>query len=170
MLDLIAEKTSHAYPVIIYKLLECNVLTFIWIFAFGIAIYYSSENSKRKLADLKWLFLVIYILWQYFVPGSVVGIFDGLRYNIVTTMLLLLFITGLGFSYKYRVKEDFSYSFYLYHMVVINAVVEFVGNKFKTSQNILCFIIVFGIIGALAVFSKRMIADKVGKRPSLVKG
>lgn len=55
-------------------------------------------------------------------------------------------------------------------MVVINAVVEFVGNKFSTYQNIICFILIFGIISVLAIFSRRIIADRVGKLLKLVKG
>lgn len=170
LFDLIAERLAGYYPGIVYKLLECNALTFIWIFAFGISIYYSSEIVIRKLVDLRWLFLVIYIIWQYFIPDDITGLFNGIRYNIVTTSLMLFFVTGFGFSYRYRVKEDFSYSFYLYHMVVINAVVEFVGNKFSTYQNIICFILIFGIISVLAIFSRRMIADRVGKLQSLAKG
>ena len=164
LFDLIAEKSSRFYPGIVYKLLECNILTFIWIFAFGIAIYYSSNNVKRKITDFKWLFLVVYIIWQYLVPHEITGIFNGIRYNIVTTLLMINFVTGFGFSYKYHIKEDFSYSFYLYHMVVINAVVEFVGNKFETYQNILLFIMAFVVTSVFAIFSKRMIEDSVRKR------
>ena len=77
---------------------------------------------------------------------------------------MIIFVTGFGFSYKYHIKEDFSYSFYLYHMVVINAVVEFVGNKFETYQNILLFIMAFVVTSVFAIFSKRMIEDSVRKR------
>ena len=77
---------------------------------------------------------------------------------------MINFVTGFGFSYKYHIKEDFSYSFYLYHMVVINAVVEFVGNKFETYQNILLFIMAFVVTSVFAIFSKRMIEDSVRKR------
>lgn len=130
--------------------------------------YITLRIMLKEITDFKWLFLVVYIIWQYLVPHEITGIFNGIRYNIVTTLLMIIFVTGFGFSYKYHIKEDFSYSFYLYHMVVINAVVEFVGNKFvnkfETYQNILLFIMAFVVTSVFAIFSKRMIEDSVRKR------
>ncbi|MGN8774095.1 acyltransferase family protein [Candidatus Weimeria sp. HCP3S3_B5] len=168
LFDLIAEKFSKVYPDIFYKLLECNVFTFVWIFVLGIAFYYASPQVISFFVSWKWVFLAIYVAWQYFVPTTLVSLFDGIRYNVITTILLLFFVVGFGFSFKYRVKEDLSYSFYLYHMVVINAVIEFFGSEFSTMQDAFWFFIVFAIIGIFAYFSRKFVADKVSTFERLI--
>jgi len=165
ILDLILEKSKELYPGILYKLLQCNLLPFIWIFLIGMCVYYNRDRIIPRIVRFKWVFVIVYILWQYVVPNSIVGIFGGVRYNIITTMLMLLMLIGIGFSFTKRLRQDYSYSFYLYHMVIINFVVNNLFREFSSAcqflVTLLCSII---IIGVFAVSSHRYVAGSLTKR------
>lgn len=159
ILDLLLEKCKGLYPEIGYKLLQCSLLSFIWIFLIGMCAYYNREKLIPVLVKAKYPLVAAYLLWQYVVPGSVSKVFDGIRYNLITTMLMLLMMIGLGFSFKMRLKQDYSYSFYLYHMVVINFIINNVCREFATAgQFAFYFVVVIAAIGILAVLSHNYIA------------
>lgn len=164
LLDLILEKTHNLYPMILYKFLNVSIIPFFWIFLCGVFIYTFRDKFVRSLVKYKYLLVIVYIVWKLFVPDSVSSIFSGVRYNVITTLLLIMVVTSIGFSYKCRFKEDISYSFYLYHMVVLNFIHHNIMNSFEsTTQAIVFFVISFFIICLLAVISKVFISDKLTK-------
>ena len=162
--DFALEKTKIYYPEIIYKLLECNFLTFGWIFFLGMFIYHFQEKIIPIIVKIRWIVIVIYIAYQYFVPKSILQFFEGIRYNIITTILLLLMVAGIGFSFNKRLKRDFSYSFYLYHMVVLNFILNnFIHAKTTFIQTLVYFITAIIVISIFAFLSNTFIAGKLTK-------
>ena len=163
--DLVLEKEKGLYPEIGYKLLQCNLVPFLWIFLIGMCVYYNRNRIIPLIVKLKWVFMAVYLLWQYLVPNSIVKLFDGVRYNLITTLLMLLMLTGIGFSYKKRLKQDYSYSFYLYHMVVINFIINNVcGELTSVRQFVITFFASITGIGILAVLSHKYIAGSLTKK------
>ena len=47
-------------------------------------------------------------------------LFDGILYNIITTLLIAAVIFAFAFCGNWRLKKDLTFGFYLYHMVFIN--------------------------------------------------
>lgn len=129
-LDWVLEAIWKNYPlgggttIYIYKLLQCSIVPFLWIFLAGMFIYRYGDVVIPKLVRLRTAFLALYIAWQYAVPAQIRQLFEGIRYNIVTTTLLICVVASIGFSTRYRMKREWSYSFYLYHIVVINALIQ----------------------------------------------
>ena len=163
--DLLLEKGKGLYPEIGYKLLQCNLIPFIWIFLIGMCVYYNRDIVIPAMIRIKWGLVAVYLIWQYVVPDSIVKIFGGIRYNVITTLILLLMITGIGFSFKKRLSQDYSYSFYLYHMVVINFIINNICKEFtSTGQFVVSLICSMLVIGILAVLSHRYVAGSLTKR------
>ena len=168
LIDLLLEKDKGLYPEIGYKLLQCNLIPFIWIFLIGMCVYYNRDRIIPTMIRIKWGLVAIYVIWQYVVPNTIVKIFGGIRYNVITTLILLLMITGIGFSFKKRLDQDYSYSFYLYHMVVINFVINNICKEFTSlGQFVVSLIGSMMVIGILAVLSHRYVAGSLTKQIEL---
>lgn len=165
LLDLALEKGKGLYPEIGYKLLYCNLMPFLWIFLIGMCVYYNRNRIIPLIVKFKWVFMAAYLIWQYLVPISVVHTFSGIRYNLITTLLMLLMLTGIGFSFTKRLRQDYSYSFYLYHMVVINFIINNICREFtSTGQFVITLSASIIGIGILATLSHRYIAGSLTKK------
>lgn len=163
--DLALEKGKGFYPEIGYKLLQCNLIPFLWIFLIGMCVYYNRNSIIPVIVKLKWVLMAVYLIWQYLVPSSVVKAFSGIRYNLITTLLMLLMLTGIGFSFKKRLRQDYSYSFYLYHMVVINFIINNICREFVSAgQFAVSLIASIIVISFLAILSHRYIAGCLTKK------
>ena len=104
ILDWALEKGKGLYPEIVYKLLQCNLVSFLWIFLIGMCVYYNRNTLIPILVKWKWIFAAAYLIWEYLTPSSLVKIFSGIRYNLITTLIMLLMLTGIGFSFKKKIK------------------------------------------------------------------
>lgn len=164
-IDIVLERTQGFYPTVLYKLLQCNIVPFIWIFLIGMFIYYNRDSLIWGIVKLKWIILVLYCLWQYIVPNDIVILFDGIRYNLVTTILLVFLVAGFGFSWNKRLGQDYSYSFYLYHMIVINFIINNICNRFfSIGQLALWLVLSTSTICVLALFSHNYIANNLARK------
>ena len=162
VVNLALEKTKNYIPELVYKLLQCNLIPFIWIFLIGMCVYYNRDKLIGFFVKTKWIFILIYIIWQYVMPKEMIRLFEGIRYNLVTTLLMLGMIIGIGFSKSYRLKHDYSYSFYLYHMVTINLIIHHFCNKISdVGTFLLIFILSGGITALFAIISNRFIAGSL---------
>lgn len=107
------------------KLFEQTFIPYVWLFLIGAAL---SENFDWIIGVLKrcwfvFLGLIVVVGW--------LGIDFGYSYGTVNALLLGL--TMVGFAYRFpklTIRHDISYGIYIYHMVVINAMIAmgFVGN------------------------------------------
>lgn len=165
ILDLALEKAKGFYPEIGYKLLQCNLVPFLWIFLIGMCVYYNRDKLIPAITKMKKIFVAAYLIWQFVVPNSIVKAFGGIRYNVVTTTLMLLMVTGIGFSFNRRFRQDYSYSYYLYHMVVINFVINNMIRTFSSNGAfILTLIGSMVTIGILAVLSHKYVAGTLTEK------
>ena len=165
LVSLALEKLKGVYPEIVYKLVQCNLLPFLWVFLVGMGVYYHRETVIKWAFKLKWMFVVLYMLWHFAVPDSVAAYTAGVRYNVMGTILMLLMVTAVGFSAKCRFRCDYSYSFYLYHMVVINFIIHNVTKGFAGgTQFALWMAVSFVAIASCAVLSNRLVAGCLTRR------
>lgn len=113
-------------PEIARKLLGQTLLPYFWMF---LAASFVAEKKEVVLPFLKkywWVFLAALLLVRF--SG-----FDFLAgYNVLSTILLFLCLTGAAYVFpKLNVKTDISYGVYIYHMTVVNALIElgYTGNQ-----------------------------------------
>ena len=117
------------------------------------------------LEKVRWLLLPGFILWKLAENHlSFPHLFDGVMYNTVTTLLTALLIFAFGFSFRWRMKRDLTYGFYLYHMVFINIAIHLGYNTLKwnlQSALVVLGITVFPILAAW--LSQRFVENPVAK-------
>lgn len=164
VLSITIKKVEAYIPDIIWKLLLCNIVPFLFIFLIGMFVYYHKDLIIPMMVKWKWIIGCAYLIWKLFVPNWVLNIFEGVRYNIATTLLLICVVISFGFSFKYRMKNDYSYSFYLYHMVIINFINHTIIKEFTSWGTFSIFLAgSFIIIYGFAFISKNLISNKVGR-------
>lgn len=139
-----------------------SVIPFLYIFLFGMMMYYFKDRLIPILIKFFWPTVVIYCIWMN-LPPSIVVWTNGVRYNIVTSVILMCMVIGIAYRFgKHRVKTDYSYSFYLYHMVVINMTYHLIMKDFSSIiVAVVAFLIQFVIILILAYVSVNVIDKKI---------
>ena len=124
-LSIAIEKCAGLLPQIGYKLIGVTVVPYLYFLVLGMAGWIYRDQLIPALEKARWVLLPLFILWKLaenHLPFP--HIFDGVMYNTVTTLLTALLIFGFGFSFKWRMKQDLTYGFYLYHMVFINIAIH----------------------------------------------
>lgn len=112
-------------PEVLGKLLQVTVLPYLYFLLFGMMLWYHRESLINTLEHYNWLILIGYLLWKLAEDFlSFPHIFDGVLYNTITTILMALVIASFGFRKKVRLRKDYTYGFYLYHMVFVNIAVQ----------------------------------------------
>lgn len=142
-------------PEIVYKLLEQTFIPYIWIFIIGALLQEYFEKIIEILKKHWYLFFAGTALVSYFK-------LDIGRYG--TLKVLFLAPALIGFAYRYgklNVKHDVSYGLYIYHMIIINVMIEF-GMTSKLAD----FFIAFGASAIMAIVSYY----SIGKLSRLAKG
>lgn len=161
LLSLLLEKYKMLYPEILYKLLIVSIIPFLYIFLFGMMAYYFRDSIVTFLEGHTGVITFIYIIW-FFIPERWTGMFQGPRYNVVTTLLLICAVLAIGFHFgRHRFKTDYSYAFYLYHMVVINVIRHMWIEKITS---VIEFVIVFLVAILLTVFLGWLSVSQVDKK------
>lgn len=137
-------------PAILYKLLTQTFVPYIWIFIIGAFIneYFDVLHGYLK---------------KYWLPAFVFSIIvncSGMDIGAYGTLkVLFLGPAVIGFAYKYKafdIKHDISYGFYIYHMIVINIMIEkgMVGHfsdlLFAFTVAVIIAVISYGSIGNLS--------------------
>lgn len=125
LLSIAIEKCAGLLPQIGYKLIGVTVVPYLYFLVLGMAGWCFRDQIVPALQKLRWVILPVFILWKLAENHlQFPHIFDGVMYNTVTTLLTALLIFGFGFSFKWRMKQDLTYGFYLYHMVFINIAIH----------------------------------------------
>ncbi|EHF05353.1 hypothetical protein HMPREF1020_02680 [Clostridium sp. 7_3_54FAA] len=105
-------------PTIIYKLFLQTFIVYFWMFLIGAMI---CEYLEKVSDFLKKYWYILFIL-------SAIFTFTGFDRGIYGTIkVYFLAFAVVGFAYKFkniRVQPDISYGLYIYHMVVINIMME----------------------------------------------
>lgn len=131
LLSVICNWLDGRIPAILGKLLGITVIPYLYFLLFGMALWYHRNSIIPKLEMDKWRLLAAYVLWKLCeIFFSFPHLLDGVLYNTMTTMLMALIISAFGFCKTFRFKTDYTYGFYLYHVVFINIAVQFGCNTF----------------------------------------
>lgn len=105
-------------PILLYKLLYQTFIPYFWIFILGAMISEFFELWIELFKKYWFLFLIMTAIVSF-------TKFDEGVYG--TLKVLFLAPAVIGFAYRFsklNIKLDFSYGFYIYHMVVINVMIE----------------------------------------------
>lgn len=150
-------------PASIYKLLMVVIIPYLYIFLFGMMVYYHKDKIIPFLTRYWGILAIIYLIWN-FVPNSVLKYLEGVRYNVVTTILLMCLVIAVGFAFgRHRFKTDYSYGFYLYHMVVINFIYHMFVQKIDSVWLLIPLLILSSvIIWLLGALSQKFVDRKIG--------
>lgn len=116
---------SDLMPSIVYKLYNQTIIPYLWIFLIGTFI---CEYFQILIPQFKryWFLSLIGLLLVCFTGFDIHG-----NYGVLATLLQA--ITWLGFAYALpglNIKHDISYGIYLYHMVILNILIQlgFIGH------------------------------------------
>lgn len=107
-------------PEIIYKLFTQTFFPYIWLFVLGGGICEYFDQLITWLKKFWFIFLGISVLISVSHLESGIGM-----YETVKSLCLGLAIIGFGYSFpRIRIRHDFSFGIYIYHMIVINLMLE----------------------------------------------
>ena len=124
--SVVLEKIGVFLPEILSKLIGVTVLPYLYFLVAGMAAWYHRDLVIPVCRKIRWPLLVVYALWKIMENHlAFPHLFDGVMYNTVTTLLVAALIFAFGFGGHWRMKQDLTYGFYLYHMVIINLVLHF---------------------------------------------
>ena len=106
---------------LIIKLINCSIIPYLYMFMIGCFFYRFREkifNCDSRLIGIAGIFLVaMYFLGDGLISGSYLPLLSGIALAAMTI------IFGYLFKVKLRAKIDITYGTYLYHMVVVNAII-----------------------------------------------
>ncbi len=124
--SILCNMLSGHIPGIAEKLLGVTVLPYLYFLIAGMVGWYHRDVLIPFLQKWKWVVLPLYVVWKFAeIFLQFPHIFDGILYNTVTTLLMCCVIFAFGFCGKVRMRTDYTFGFYLYHMVFINLAVHF---------------------------------------------
>jgi len=112
-------------PEILYKLYNQTLIPYLWLFILGAMV---AENRDAAIPALKKCWP---ILLGVTVLLTIIKIDIDASYSVCRCTTLILGLIGFAYSIpQLNIKIDISYGIYLYHMVVINAMIalKFTGN------------------------------------------
>ena len=149
-------------PDIIWSMITVIVFPFLYIFLLGMMFYYHRERFVPFLKKYWYIFCVVYVLWELFAPVSVLSLFEGVRYNVITTLLLSFVTIALGFAFG-------SYRFYLYHMVILNLIYHLFVQQFDTVSLFVAVLVASTVVIAFCayvsyVYAERKLGDMLQKK------
>lgn len=106
---------------IINKLINCSVIPYLYMFMIGTFIYRFRKNifnyDRRWLIVINLILLCAYIFGGNYIIGNYIFLIKGISLAVLTVNF------GYLFNKKIRIKIDVTYGTYLYHMVVVNAII-----------------------------------------------
>lgn len=153
-LNIITPGMKGFFPDIAYKLWSQTFFPYIWLFILGAVICECFDGIINFLMKYWPVLLAASLLISVLHLENGIGI-----YETVGNSLLGAAIVGFAYALPdFDIKYDFSYGFYIYHMIVINFMVEY-GCIGKVSY----FLIAFIASATLAVISY-YVAGELGRK------
>jgi len=130
------------------KLIKSSILPYLFYFLFGIAMYKYRDKLIMYIENKVLLFLGLY----FFICLIEVDLFF---YDVVRQVVFLAFIFSFAFSYrslssKIVGNNDFTYGVYIYHMLIVNVMVE--KGMLGEVQNLMMVLVLSLICGVLSYF------------------
>ncbi|PRN01369.1 acyltransferase family protein [Aliarcobacter cryaerophilus] len=138
--------TKNNPEIFIIKLLSVSILPYLWYFMAGWFFY----RNKWMIKYIENKILIVGIL--YFLMNIIN--YDNFIIFVIKSIFMILFIFSFAYSFKTLSEKltkniDFTYGVYLYHMLIINLMIEL---SIKTDDLVMLFlVIIFSfIIGFLS--------------------
>ncbi len=154
--SILCNRLEPYLPVLVFKLINVTVLPYAYFLVFGMVVWEHRDTIIPALTRFKWFFAIAYVVWKFAeIHLSFPHVLDGYLYNTITALLLACVLFGFSFMRKWRAPIDLTYGFYLYHMVIINVVVE-LG---YTSANWL-LILIIAIATTLCAWLSQILVEK----------
>ncbi len=113
-------------PEIIYDFFKVSILPYLWIFVLGGALSEFRDKTIPFLKKYWWILLAL----SFVVDGLNIDI-DAANYGVLLYSLRVPALIGLAYALpQFNIKVDISYGLYIYHMTVVNAMIElgFIGH------------------------------------------
>ena len=148
---------------VVHKLINCNVIPFMYMFMIGAFIYRFREkifNFDRKI--LITATLILFCLYSLGMNIQIAGIYLPLLSGI--SLAAISIILGYLFNRKIRAKVDITYGTYLYHMVVVNAIITFgIKQDYAALIVVILISLLLGIISLYfnKIFARLSVIEKV---------
>lgn len=147
-------------PEIADKLLSQTLVPYLWIFLLGC---FASEFFNQIIlifTEYWFVWLALSFVWTYQIPFDVrIG-----KYLLIKNALFFSVCLGIGYKFpKLNINPDISYGFYIYHMIVINIMIELglIGSMGKLgialTISLVCAYISTKTIGKYGVINKLFI-------------
>ncbi len=117
--NLFLPQMRNFIPTIVYKLIRETIFPYLWLFILGSFIW------KNKTAVLPFFMKVWWIAGIVLVIITMVGWHEGGLYGVVKSIMQSVMI--FGFAYRFpnlHLKKDLSFEFYVFHMIIINIMIE----------------------------------------------
>ena len=150
--------------VILYKLVLQTLLPYLYMFYFGIIFYKYLDKLIPICQKYFWLIFIIFVLaskYNYltdFIPHT------SNTGTVIHVLICCLFF--YAFAYKFRnlkIKRDYSYGIYVFHMPIINF---FVQNKI-IDNGYICLLVVYILSIVFAIISNKL-SKRIIKKLTIV--
>lgn len=151
VMNLLCQYIAENKNGIVSKMIERTFFPYLIWFLVGVLCYQKREEMIHILKKYVWILLMIFVLNQK------LEVVTYGYYEDILTSLLLPFIT-IGAAYalpKVRMKCDLSYGIFLYHWIVINAMVHL--RFFVRFPWYVCIIIFSGTVLLMACLSRYLV-------------
>lgn len=118
LINILTPLLKGVLPIIIYKLFLQTFFVYLWMFLLGAML---CEYFDGIIGFLKKYWLIFFVLSTFFTLTK----FDWGIYGTIKVYFLAFAIVGFAYRYKdIQIQPDISYGLYVYHMVVINIMME----------------------------------------------
>lgn len=123
IVNLLCWVVKDAVPHIVYRLIFVSFVPYLYIYLIGMFLYYRKDTIVAWLAR-RWVVVVVaYTIWMtifhFLIPR--VGFYAPIHIGLTLPVMIIAVAYGLG---KHRLKYEISYGMFLYHFIVINALIQ----------------------------------------------
>ncbi len=171
VISILLQQSAAFLPEIVNKLIGVTVLPYLYFLVVGMAGWCYRDTIIPAMQKVKWPILIGYIVWKFAEDYlHFPHLLDGVMYNTVTTLLMAAVIFAFGFSFKWRLRTDLTFGFYLYHMVFVNLAIHFGFKSFVPWwQGVIILAVIVAATTLFAWFSQKIV-ETPGAKLLLRKG
>lgn len=145
---------------IAFKLVLETILPYLYMFYFGIIFYKYSDKLIELCKKYFWTIFLLFLLASKF---NYITNFIPHTYNtqcVIHILITCIFFFAIAYRFpNLKLKNDYSYGIYVYHMVVMN---YFVQNKIISNDHI-CLLVIYIITISLAILSSKITKQIIRK-------
>lgn len=125
-------------------LFTVTFLPYLYIYLIGVFVYVYRDKILPKLKKCFLPLVALYVVWC--IINMHIGFSSGHYANIISGSFVCILTISAGYYFgNHRLKYDFSYSLYLYHMIVTLGITE-------TWYSMVSAYLLTGVLSALSLF------------------